>query len=672
MEPNPSLVMPKMVKLKTSIKMCAIMKKVLFMIGAVLMAGCTKTETDNSAIAPAKERVEVGVATTTTKATFDSSLKAYWESGDRIAALFGYGNARGEMLDMQSGADAANAVFAGEIAVNDLVNNHYVHFAYPDTAVLESVGEAESTTTCTFTVASEQDGKWTPFLCASSAEPTRPSAVTSVAFGTSLNAAFGVRVFAADGTTPKKLQSVSITAENNITGTLSATTATDGSFADVAFVANATGNTITATNPQYTEGVDGKGRTYYEYRFEVMPVDAGLITITLTAEDGAILSRTTGKAVAFTANKRNGANITWASVSFDSITSWFEDSCNTGSLSALDGRKIYVNNVRIAGVDSDAAGVSESGVRVTDADGNVSLYKNDKGGTTFSKEIAVVGGKYKVQPYAIINGVEYTASEQEIFVTSVLGVGNHTIWTSYNRNAAVSKQNSGVDNDKIYANVALSGDDAAYAQANLVSAVSLVYGSGATALKSGDRSLMGTDFATDGIAKQQYPSCRVRVSLANAAGKSFTLESTAYTMNVTGIPYTITTNKSTPDGWSTSNTTTSYGHLLIEDGGYAQSPTFYASATCTYATKVTTDVYMYKGSLISATYTLTIQTVPGSTLLNENLSGGVGTSDSDSKYVYPTFSSPTSVKISTKKVKKSGGSLINYGMRIHKFVVEYN
>ncbi len=574
------------------------MKKILlFMAAAAMMGGCAKNDSDSSVIAPVRERVEVGVATDGTKASYDASLKAYWETGDKIVAVMGYGTVQGETLDIQSGSGSANAVFAGEITVRDLIDPRYIHFAYPDTAVLESVGDAESATTCTFTVATEQDGKWSPFLCASSAEKARPSKLSGITFGKSLNAAFGVRVFAADGSTPKQLQSVKIEAANNITGTLSATTAVDGSFADAVFAVDATGNTITATNPQYTTGVDGAGRTYYEYRFEVLPVVAGDIKITVTAADGAVLSRTMGKSVTFTANKRAGVNISWASVSVEGITSWYEDSCNSGVASSLDGRKIYVNNVKIAGVDADAAGVSESGIKVTDASNNVSVYKNTDGGTSFSKEIAVVGGTYRVQPYAVINGTEYTAAEQSIIVTSVLGIGTHNIWTSYNHNDAVSKQNSGVDNDKIYANVALSGDDASYAASNLVSTVALVYGS-TTTLKSGDKSLVGADFTTDAVAKTQYADCRLLVTLANASGKTFTLTSPAYTMNVTGIPYDFdfSNNGKNSEGWTLSGTSWStYSVLQLEKNGYAISPAFYIPADVSINVQTTVKTYLYYG-----------------------------------------------------------------------------
>ena len=577
------------------------MKKILlFMAAAAMMGGCAKNDSDSSVIAPVRERVEIGVATDGTKASYDASLKAYWETGDKIVAVMGYGTVQGETLDIQSGSGSANAVFAGEITIRDLIDPRYIHFAYPDTAVLESVGDAESATTCTFTVAAEQDGKWSPFLCASSAEKARPSKLSGITFGKSLNAAFGVRVFAADGTTPKQLQSVKIEAANNITGTLSATTAVDGSFADAVFAVDATGNTITATNPQYTTGVDGAGRTYYEYRFEVLPVVAGDIKITVTAADGAVLSRTMGKSVTFTANKRAGVNISWASVSVEGITSWYEDSCNSGVASSLDGRKIYVNNVKIAGVDADAAGVSESGVRVTDASNNVSVYKNTDGGTSFSKEIAVVGGTYRVQPYAVINGTEYTAAEQSIIVTSVLGIGTHNIWTSYNHNYAVSKQNSGVDNDKIYANVALSGDDASYAASNLVSTVALVYGS-TTTLKSGDKSLVGVDFTTDAVAKTQYADCRLLVTLANASGKTFTLTSPAYTMNVTGIPYSINFTNGSPDGWTTNNTANSPSPLgdylrLVYGTAWIISPRFVVPTTCDVFATINAGAYRTAGT----------------------------------------------------------------------------
>ncbi len=535
------------------------MKKTLFcMIGAALVAGCSKTEIENTIpdepsndYTPKTEYIEIGVATTDddSRATYDASLHAYWEAADQILGVQGFacgwsagGNEKtvsANILNLKSGDGTSSARFGGDINTQRNAAT-YFHFAYPVSGTtLSSYGKvgawdfnvesSTQTTTCTFTVPAEQDGKWTPFFCASTADKVTIDNIKSVTFGKSLNAAFGIRVFASDKATPKKLQSIKIVAENNITGTLSATTDNDGSFSGKTFTANATGDTITAENPQYTEGTDSNGRTYYEYRFEVLPVNAGVISLTLTADDGSLIERTTS-AKTFTANKRSGVNVIWdaATVSMDNATSWYEDSAD-GNVSTIAGNVIRVKNIEVGGVA--AANVEAVGVYVkAPGASDFKAYKLDSAKlqiTTDDIAANAGSGVYTVYPYAKIKGIaeEIVGGEQTIIVTDKLEIASHTIRSSYNANAGVAKTNS-FDGDKIGATVTLND---AYAQANLVNSVTLHYGDATVAGKVKD------EFQTASIARQVY-NCYVEVVMNNG----LTYKTPAYTINVTGIPYDYT------------------------------------------------------------------------------------------------------------------------------------
>lgn len=560
------------------------MKKILFcMIGAALVAGCSKTETENTIpdnpandYTPQTEYVEIGVSTNDddTKATYDASLKAYWEADDQILAIQGSATstnsevgggktytANGQALYLQSGESTNAGRFAGEITEHD-DRSRYYHFAYPALAQLITTtntrglsglsGSFSTTTTCTFTVPAEQDGKWTPFFCASTADKVAVANIKNVTFGKSLNAALGIRVFASDKTTPKKLASITIVAENNITGPLSATTDNDGSFAGKAFVANATGNTITAENPQYTEGADKNGRTYYEYRFEVLPVSAGVITITLTDEDGSMVERKTS-AKTFTANYRSGVNVVWdaATISMDKPTSWYEEASADSSLS---GSTVYVNNIVVGGVA--ASKVAEMGVYIKkENEADFTKYNLSSGALSVPADnIAASAGSgvYIVYPYAKIDGEaeEIVGGEQTVVVTDKLSIASHTIRSSYNSNATVSKNNS-LSGSKIYARASLND---AYAQSNLVQSVTLRYGNASVA------GTVEAEFSTSDIASKAYDNCYVEVVMKN--GLTYTTD--VYNINVTGIPYDIDTTTSKPTGWSTaSNTDTQVNYLAF-------------------------------------------------------------------------------------------------------------
>ncbi len=665
------------------------------MIGAALVAGCSKTEIENTIpdepsndYTPKTEYIEIGVATTDddSRATYDASLKAYWEAADQILGVQGFacgwsagGNEKtvsANTLNLKSGDGTSSARFGGDINTQRNAAT-YFHFAYPVSGTtLSSYGKvgawdfnvesSTQTTTCTFTVPAVQDGKWTPFFCASTADKVTIDNIKSVSFGKSLNAAFGIRVFASDKATPKKLQSIEIVTENNITGTLSATTDNDGSFSGKAFTANATGNTITAENPQYTEGTDGNGRTYYEYRFEVLPVDAGVIALTLTADDGSLIERTTS-AKTFTANKRSGVNVIWdaATVSMDNATSWYEDSAD-GNVSTIAGYVIRVNNIEVGGVA--AANVEEVGVYVK-VPGASDFKPYNLGSATLqiaTDDIAANAGSgvYTIYPYAKIKGIaeEIIGGEQAVIVTDKLAIASHTIRSSYNSNAGVAKTNS-FDGDKIGATVTLNDD---YAQTNLVNSVTLHYGDATVAGKVKD------EFQTTSLAWKAYSDCYVEVVMNNG----LTYKTPAYTINVTGIPYSITFNTASPANWSKSGSIdTNSGVLSIQPSeGYILSPAFFISENVDLTVSV--PVYPYCASLSPKNYKPTIIISVGTSELKQNFTGGNTLSNNppfttlSSVFTFSTNSNQVRIYAKGDKAIVAGTSRISY-VQVKSCDIEY-
>lgn len=664
------------------------MKKIFISIlSAAMFAACAKTETENiTPVNPEPEDeaqtvyVEIGATTgSDTKATYDENLKAYWEAGDQILAIQGSATnktynfpsigskdfeAETNVLSLNDGEMTNTAKFIGDITVYDSDNNRYFHFAYPagqsqmKTNTHIPYGQSsvstdyKTTTTCSYTVPSEQDGKWTPFLCTSTADKTTAANITNIDFGTSRNACFAVRVYESDKTTPKKIKSITIVAENNIVGTISATTDNDGSFAGKEFEIIGGGNMITADNLQNIETLNG----LYEYRFEVLPIGSGKISLTVTDESGSVITRT-ANAKTFKANTRSGVNVYWdaATITMDEPLSWYGDT-TANKYSTLKTDVIYVNNVAVHGVST--SDITEVGVYV-----NGNKYQENNVSLSFNKEIAAYAGSgvYTIKPYAIISGKgEITGEEKSITVTGELSIASHTIRSSYNSNGAVAKNND-LAGDKIYAKVLLNDT---FAAENLIESATLYYGDNTLTIDA-----KGSEFYTESIAYQAYSDCYAKIEFKNG----YVISTTDYTINVTGIPYSITTNSATPTGWETSNTTTSNGKLLIKDGGYILSPAFYASSECSYGVNASAQVYCYRGSLTSATYTLSMQTDPsGNANLSENLSGGTNTSSSSTKSIYPDLNTSTKIKIGSTKIKTGGFSAISYGIRVHSFSVEYN
>lgn len=555
------------------------MKKIFISIlSAAIFAACAKTETEDiTPISPEPEDeaqtvyVEIGATTGgDTKATYDENLKAYWEAGDQILAVQGCAcewkafvneqTVHANTLSLISGELSNSAVFAGNISTQTS-DTKYFHFAYPATNTeLYTYGNINSintsntqTSTCTYTVPSEQDGKWTPFLCTSTADKATAANITNIDFGTSRNACFAVRVYEADGTTPKKIKSIIIVAENNIVGTISATTDNDGSFAGKEFEIIGGGNMITADNLQSIETLNG----LYEYRFEVLPIGSGKISLTVTDESGSVITRT-ANAKTFKANTRSGVNVYWdaATITMDEPLSWYEDT-TANKYSTLKTDVIYVNNVAVHGVST--SDITEVGVYV-----NGNKYQENNVSLSFNKEIAAYAGSgvYTIKPYAIISGKgEITGEEKSITVTGELSIASHTIRSSYNSNEAVAKNND-LAGDKIYAKVLLNDT---FAAENLIESATLYYGDNTLTIDA-----KGSEFYTESIAYQAYSDCYAKIEFKNG----YVISTTDYTINVTGIPYKITAsaNNYTSNGWSKSGTINGVG---IYNNASLTSPEFY-------------------------------------------------------------------------------------------------
>ena len=628
-----------------------------------MFAACAKTETEDVIpVNPEPEDeaqtvyVEIGATTgSDTKATYDENLKAYWEAGDQILAVEGHliDDSWGKDNDTKSADklnetsfEKANAVFGGTITVKN-ENTEYFHFAYPvSNTTLYTYGEtnygsknATNTTTCTYTVPAEQDGKWTPFLCTSTTEKTTAANITNINFGTSLNACLAVRVFKHDGVTPKSVKRIRITAEKDIVGTISATTANDGAFSAGMFESTGGGTGINADN-LHTIAKLGNN---YEYRFEVLPVEAGVLTVELVDAAGSKIIRQTNPKT-FKANTRSGVNVVWddATVNIDDKPlTWYDDYAKNG-FSDMGANSVYVKGAKIRGVGIE--NVKVIGVRLrklTDdgqetGDENITYHPNsdlsslssDENGTlSFDSQLDnIPSGNYYVRPYAII--INSDGAEQEIIstvhtaiVTSIPTITSHTIRSSYNNNGAVAKTNE-LDGDKIYA--AVSIDDAFVAN-NLIESATLHYGGNTLTIDA-----KGTQFPTGNIAYQQYSDCYAEIVLKN----KYPLTTQSYTVNVTGIPYSINFDSTSPAGWEVNNLKKNPGIYLSATTGYCLSPEFYVPQDLKVSISV--PVYAYAASLNPSRYKPSVYVSASNTAVASgnatNLTGGNSTSPSQSSF----------------------------------------
>ena len=656
-----------------------------------MFAACAKTETEDVIpVNPEPEDeaqtvyVEIGATTgSDTKATYDKDLNAYWEAGDQILAVQGHacnwvagGNkdtVKARELNILSGELTNSAIFKGTITTqsNDA---KYFHFAYPTTNTeLYTYGEIgafgtnnSQTTTCTYTVPAEQDGKWTPFLCTSTTEKTTAANITNIEFGESRNACFAVRVYGSDKTTPKKIKSITITAENNIIGTLSATTENDASFANKTFGISGGGNTITADNLQNIEPLNG----IYEYRFEVLPsepnTNSGKITLTITDESGSVITRQ-ASAKAFNANICSGVKVYWdaAGISMDATT-WFEDSCAKNELSALSSANTIYCNVTLFGIGADD--IKEKGVLVNGTED----YKNNDSSHKFSSEIAATNGngEYTVQAYAILNdGTELKTDEKIVYIVDekvLPAITSHTIRSSYNNNGIVDKTND-FNGNLIKANVSLND---CWASNNLVESVTLVYDGLTEAMT------VGTELEKS-VDSRAYKNTHIDVKFSNGHH----IYTPKYEINVTGIPYNINFDSTSPAGWEVNNLKKNPGIYCIylsATTGYCLSPKFYVPQDLNVSVSV--PVYAYCASTfgLEKRYKPSVYVSASNTAVASgnatNLTGGNSLSPSQSSFtnINPTLNFTNSVnRVCIYATGKGFDGAVTNGVMLNYCKIEY-
>ncbi len=540
------------------------MKKYLYsiLIAAATLAGCSQSEIED--VIPVEKEtlvnecvptyVEVCAAGDDTRATFLNGKSAVWETGDQILIVAGraidkaYGSGtetiNGGTLTLGDGENTNSALFRGTVNSPALTTDRYFHCTYPATNTTLSTKTERtlaavpndyptcgtSTTTCTLTVAAAQDGKWTPAMYASTASKIRIENISgqSVKF-VNKNSAIALRIFKNDGT-PKRIKSVKITAANNIVGTVSATTANDGRLNDATWNISATGNTITADNLQNVASQDG---TNYDYYFEILPVDAGEITILVTDENGLQCTRkmtlTSGKET--TANYCHRRSIKWDAASIDfngTATSWYAEYAASPS-NALAKGTIYVDGITVQGESSPV---------------EVGLQLNGKNysSTLNGDQLVVSGlasGEYTVLPYAILEGNKQIVANNTVKV-NVLAEETLTasIYTSYKDKSGAKNNSLGGSN--IYSEV---GGLSTGAQGFVTT----------TVLNYGSKSASSAGFAnvTPTLAYSEWGNydCYVEVTFDN--GYKINTSASKVNVDVTGIPYNYQfyDSGSNLDGW---------------------------------------------------------------------------------------------------------------------------
>ncbi len=639
---------------------------------------------------------EVGVGEDDTKATYGDGLKATWEENDQIALLqenANYGSTFSVVnkLNIKDGWGTSKALFSGEISVDATAPRVY-HIAYPASAVnfstssslslvgdisyenssnlgyqLKASGVYDYTynSTLNITVPATQNGKWEPYMYASTSEAVASNGIGAKTL-TTLTGAIAIRAFEPDGVTPKQLKQITITSSDAaIAGTFSGTATSVGSLGTVsgdetawhtafeessakskarasleskaqgmapastsvvkAMSLSFAGNTksVTANNLEAIASEDDGNYTYY---VNVAPatLPAGTLTIVAVATDGSSLTRVVNKDVVVAASHRVGFNLTWESATLNGATieTWYND-WNNGSQFQLAGNTLYVDNVSVAG-NIAADHVLAIGVRI-----NGEFHEASKQSGVLAISPIVISdlssGVYRVQPVAkvLINGVEkwLECAEVEKIVTSIPQVIDYSVRTSYSSNGSVAKTND-INGDilRVKANISDS-----YVANNLVNGktYTICYGSNTATQTLGAEKEITLAYGAWG----QYV-CYVKITLANG----YVCESTKYTTHVTGIPYTYNFDAVRNDnnnwlGWTpqgASKASTSAGYKVTKlNSKYMVSPKHHTPTSIGITATAACYAYLSKANFVmSATNATNAKSTSGT---SQSVSGKVYT-----------------------------------------------
>ena len=629
---------------------------------------------------------EVGVGEADTKATYDDDLKATWEEDDQIALLqehADYNKPFGgvKKLNIKEGWGTNSAKFNGDILV-DATSPRVYHIAYPASAVSFSTnlsltkssdssyetkestpGVAYFRATANYeykyisnlnvNVPTEQNGKWEPYMYASTSEAVNAEYIGSKTL-TTLTGAIAIRAFEADGVTPKQLKSITITSSDAAiagafigeaisTSTLSVTgdytSKTYSTEIDSDFIiegrnkAKAAANELLESKAQSTEPTStsvtkamslsfaGNERTitltnlenipmdsegYYTYYINVAPATVGSLEIEVMDTKGGQMEHIVNNHT-FTAGHRRGYMLTWEEATLipGTIETWY-DNWNTSSFQ-LEGNTIYARNIGIDGIPADQ--VLALGVEI---DGTLHA-PSAQAGVLSQKELKIEGvsnGTYSICTYAkiMLNGKETVLKgDVKTITVTPIPTATYNVYTSYSKNGAKALNND-VYGNEIRAKVDLSD---IYIQTNFVQSATFTYGGSTANLTPGQEWKTTLGYGAH--------STSIKVVLKNG----YTLTSGNYTSHITGIPFTMTTS-SNADGWSTSGTinwNTDGGVRLGKNhalGGQASiTKTFHIPSDITV--KVTSNGTVR--AMVGQTNTATI-TVGNTTVVSKSKKGG--------------------------------------------------
>ena len=557
---------------------------------------------------------EVGVGEDS-RATYGDDLSAMWEEGDQIALLqehadYGKTFSTVNKLNIKQGWGTSSAFFSGDITV-DATSPRVYHIAYPASAVKFNVSSSLAlvsgisyqnnspiagyqliasgvydytyNSTLTITLPAQQNGKWEPYMYASTSEAVASNGIGAKTL-TTLNGAIAIRAFEPDGVTPKQLKSITITSSDvAIAGAFSGTATSVGSLGTVtgdetawhtafeessaqskarasleskaqsmeptstsvtkamSLSFNGSERVITLTN---LENIPMDSEGYYTYYVNIAPTTVGTLEIQALDINGGEIDRIVNDQT-FTASHRKGYKLTWEEATLvpGTIETWY-DNWNSSSFE-LAGNTIYAHNIGVNGVPADH--VLALGVEI---DGQLHAA-SAQSGVLSQKELKIEGvanGTYSICTYAkiMLNGYEKVLrGDVKTITVTPIPTATYSVYTSYSNNGSKALRND-VYGNEFRARVDISD---VYIQTNYVKSTTITYGGSSAALTPGQ------EWKTT-LGYGAYNST-IKVVLKNG----YTLTSPTYATYVTGIPYTL--NTSSNDGTWTEDPNVSWN----TDGG---------------------------------------------------------------------------------------------------------
>ena len=617
---------------------------------------------------------EVGVGEDS-RATYGDDLSAMWEENDQIALLqehadYGKTFSTVNKLNIKQGWGTSSAFFNGDITV-DATSPRVYHIAYPASAVKFNVSSSLAlvsdisyensspiagyqlkasgvynytyNSTLTITLPAEQNGKWEPYMYASTSEAVASNGIGAKTL-TTLNGAIAIRAFEPDGVTPKQLKSITITSSDvAIAGAFSGTATSVGSLGTVtgdetawhtAFEESSAQSkarasleskaqsmepTSTSVTKAMSLSFNGSERVitlanlenipmdsegYYTYYVNIAPTTVGTLEIQAVDINGGEIDRVVNDQT-FTASHRKGYKLTWEEATLvpGTIETWY-DSWNTSSFE-LAGNTIYARNIGVNGVPADH--ILALGVEI---DGQLHA-SSVQSGVLSQKELKIEGvanGTYSICTYAkiMLNGYEKVLKgDVKTITVTPIPTATYSVYTSYSNNGSKALRND-VYGNEYRARVDLSD---VYIQTNYVKSTTLTYGGSSVALTPGQ------DWKTT-LGYGSYNST-IKVVLKNG----YTLTSPTYATYVTGIPYTMNVSSNT-DGLSTSGGVSWGSYVKLSNGGGA------ASISKSFAMPASTSVKVVcKASAGYATVNTNFSvTVSGTKIFDEQGKAGFGNS----------------------------------------------